>query len=302
MSRLVAKPSGYPVSGLCRLFGVSKQAYYKHKGDSLAKVIGERFIVEFVNSVRQVNKGIGGEKLWLLYREYFGQRYSVGRDAFKKILAKNELLVRKKRKRVRTTNSSHPYAVYPNLIKDLIIDHPDQVWVSDITYIRTQNGFCFLSLITDAYTRGIVGYQLAPGLDAIHTVNALQGALREFNGNPPDDLIHHSDRGIQYASVAYTGLLHTNRIRISMSAKGDPKENAIAERVNGILKQEFLNHITFKDIHQVKQVLDKAIEFYNNTRPHRSLDMLTPAQAAKTQGRIKKRWKSYRDDYLLTKT
>lgn len=281
---------------------MSKQAYYKHKDDSLEKGIRERFIIEFVHSVREVNKGLGGEKLWLLYREYFGEQYTVGRDAFKKVLRRNELLVRKKRKRVRTTDSSHPYPVYPNLIKDLLTSRPNQVWVSDITYIRTESGFCFLSLVTDAYTREIVGYQLAPGLDASYTVKALQSALDKFDSHQLTDLIHHSDRGLQYASLVYTDLLRINKIRISMTENGDPKENAIAERVNGILKQEFLNHLTFESIHQVRPVLDKAIAFYNNNRPHRSLDMLTPAQAATTSGKIKKRWKSYRDNYLLRET
>lgn len=284
------------------MFGVSKQAYYKHKDDSLEKVIRERFIIEFVKSIREVNKGLGGEKLWLLYHEYFGEQYSVGRDAFKKVLRKNELLVRKKRKRIRTTDSSHPYPVYPNLIKDLLPSGPNQVWVSDITYIRTESGFCFLSLVTDAYTREIVGYELAPGLEASYTVKALQKALDKFDSHQLNNLIHHSDRGLQYASLGYTNLLRQHQIRISMTENSDPKENAIAERVNGILKQEFLNHITFKSIHQVKPVLDKALEFYNNNRPHRSLDMLTPAQAAATGGKIKKRWKSYRDNYLLRKT
>lgn len=258
----------------------------------------EGFIVEFVESVRAFNKGIGGEKLWLMYRAYFGDRYSVGRDAFKKVLGRNGLLLRKKRKRVRTTDSSHPYPVYPNLIKDLLITRPAQVWVSDITYIRMESGFCFLSLITDAYTRQIVGYQLAPGLDAIYTVKALQNALKKLDGEQRSELIHHSDRGLQYASLAYTHLLRSNQVSISMTQHGDPKENAIAERVNGILKQEFLNHISFKSIQQVQTVLDKAVAFYNNNRPHRSLDMLTPCQAAGRQGKIKKRWKSYRDNYL----
>lgn len=281
------------------MFGVSKQAYYKHTDDSLEKGVRERFIIEFVKSIREINKGLGGEKLWLLYREYFGEQYSVGRDAFKKVLRKNDLLVRKKRKRVRTTDSSHPYPVYPNLIKDLLTSGPNQVWVSDITYIRTESGFCFLSLVTDAYTREIVGYELAPGLDAVYTVKALQRALDKFNTHQLNILIHHSDRGLQYASLVYTDLLRTNGIRISMTENGDPKENAIAERVNGILKQEFLNHLTFESILQLKPVLDKAIAFYNNNRPHRSLDMLTPAQAAITGGKIKKRWKSYRDNYLI---
>lgn len=207
--------------------------------------------------------------------------------------------MRQRHRSCRTTDSRHNFPLYPNLIKDLLIERPNQVWVSDITYIRTGDSFCYLFLVTDAYTHQIIGYCVAPTLEARYAIEALKQAMENVDTEQMKGLIHHSDRGCQYASYAYTDILKEASIRISMTENGDPKENAIAERINGILKVEFLNQHSFTDINQVKEEVDKAVDYYNNRRPHRSLDMMTPAQAAMKTGIIHKRWKSHKDKYRL---
>lgn len=157
-TRLQAKSSVYTVRGLCSLFGVSKQAYYKHNDDCIEKASHARFIVECVQSIRSVDKAIGGEKLWYMYRAYFGKEYSLGHDSFVKVLKRYGLTLRKPRKGCRTSNSEHGVPLYPDLIKELAVVCPNQFWVSDITYIRLLAGFCYLSLITDAYTHEIISY------------------------------------------------------------------------------------------------------------------------------------------------
>lgn len=268
-------------TSLCRLFGVSKQAYYKHKEDYLYKIVHHRFISEYVCSVRIDSPGIGAEKLWYMYKSYFGADYSIVRDAFMNVLRKENLLIRKSCRGTCTTDSRHGLPVYPNLVKDLLVTHPNRVWVSDITYIRFKDGsFCFLSLVTDTYTHEIVGHFVVPTLEAIHTITALQMACKRLEkGN--HNLIHHSDRGVQYASFDYIRELKGWNISTSMTENGNPKENAIAERVNGILKTEFLNHYEFEDITDVRKKVKQAIAVYNNRRPHRSLDMNIPVEAAK---------------------
>ena len=178
---------------------------------------------------------------------------------------------------------------YPNLAKGFEPNGSNQLWVSDITYIRVREGFAYLSLITDAYSRKIVGYHLSEDLTARGPVAALRMALK--NNQERDGLIHHSDRGLQYYSARYMKLIGKN-IRISMSEKSDPLENAIAERVNGILKQELLEK-SFTSFTEATRQVDQAVTTYNNLRPHLSIDMLTPAEAHARTGEIKKRWKKY---------
>lgn len=284
------------MTGLCRLFGVSKQAYYQHVDNVFARLAHERFLIEYVHSVRELDPGIGGEKLWLMYKGYFGTEHSLGRDAFLAVLKAHGLMLRKHRKGPRTTHSNHDLPVYPNLVCNLLVTRPNQVWVSDITYVRTDDGFCFLSIVTDAYTHEVVGWFVGPTLESVYTLEALKMACTRLEGTHIK-LIHHSDRGTQYASLLYTAYLKGLNIQISMTESGDPKDNAVAERINGILKTEFLNHHHFAGIMQVRNTVMQAVDFYNNQRPHRSLDMMTPVQTRQTTGRIKKRWKSYKDSY-----
>ena len=155
-------------------------------------------------------------------------------------------------------------------------------------------------MLTDAYSREIIGWYVGESLKTCHTLKALEMGLKRLKKGEEHNLIHHSDRGVQYASVRYTERLHEKRIRISMTESGNPKDNAIAERVNGIIKNEMLKGVVFKNISQVKKALGRAIDFYNNSRPHMSLDMMTPVQAATCSGVMVKKWKSYKDPYLKT--
>lgn len=292
----------YPVRSLCKLLGVSPQAYYKHSDTDMRRLAAEAFCVEYIKRVRQKDRGIGGGKLWRMYRNDFGEEHGVGYNRFYDIIEKYGLKVRKRKRRVRTTNSEHDLPLYPNLVKELIPTRPNQLWVSDITYMATgrdaQRGeyeFCYLSLVTDYYTKEIVGWCVGETLEAKFAVNALKMALCRIEGQTAPDLIHHSDRGVQYASYAYTDILKATGIKISMTERGDPKDNAVAERVNGIVKNELLKGISFSSIQEVREALKTAIDFYNNERPHMSLDWKTPAEAAHCTGELKKKWTSYRE-------
>lgn len=234
---------------------------------------------------------LGGRKLRHMLIPLLTQHgIDMGRDKLFDLLADNGLLVRRrKRRKVATTDPNHPYRRYPNLIKGLEILSAEQLWVSDITYISLKEDFAYLSLVTDAYSRKIVGYCLYPTLKAEGPLLALDKALDQYGGY--GNLIHHSDRGSQYCCHQYTGRLQEKGISISMTEKGDPYENAIAERVNGILKSEFRLEEEFTNFEEAKGAVDKAIDIYNDLRPHASCDYMTPAQAHQVTGKIRKRWK-----------
>ena len=281
---------------------MSTQAYYKHGNTDLRKLADEAFCVEFIKRVRQKDRGIGGGKLWKMYRKEFGDEHSVGYNRFYDIIEKYDLKVRKRRRRAKTTDSGHDLPLYPNLVKELIPLRPNQLWVSDITYmlvyLNAETGeynFCYLSLVTDYYTKEIIGWCVGETLETKFAIEALGMALGRLGGKPAVDLIHHSDRGVQYASYDYTMLLKKHHIKISMTECGDPKDNAVAERVNGIIKNELLMGMAFFSIEEVRSALKVAIDFYNNERPHMSLDWKTPAEAALCTGEFKKKWKSYRE-------
>ncbi len=281
---------------------MSTQAYYKHGNTDLRKLADEAFCVEFIKRVRQKDRGIGGGKLWKMYRKEFGDEHSVGYNRFYDIIEKYDLKVRKRRRRAKTTDSGHDLPLYPNLVKELIPLRPNQLWVSDITYmlvyLNAETGeynFCYLSLVTDYYTKEIIGWCVGETLETKFAIEALGMALGRLGGKPAVDLIHHSDRGVQYASYDYTMLLKKHHIKISMTESGDPKDNAVAERVNGIIKNELLMGMAFFSIEEVRSALKVAIDFYNNERPHMSLDWKTPAEAALCTGELKKKWKSYRE-------
>ena len=197
-----------------------------------------------------------------------------GRDKLFDLLRNNKMLVRPKKNYVRTTNSWHRFHKHPNLIKTLNINRPNQVWVSDITYIRLTRGHCYLALITDAFSRKIVGYDISDSLELAGCLRAFKRALKQLPSK--HNLIHHSDRGIQYCSHQYTGLLQKNNIKISMTEENHCYENAIAERVNGILKDEFFLDQCFKSTQNVRAVGIQAINLYNDKRLHLSLNFKTP--------------------------
>ena len=237
---------------MCRLLGVTKQAYYKHGDSDMVKIAQEAFVVEFIKDIRKKDPGIGGNKLWIMYQKQFGASRSVGYNRFYDIVEKYNLKVRKVKRRVKTTDSTHDLPLYPNIVKDLLPTRPCQLVVSDITYIPyfldPESGeykFCYLALITDYYTKEIVGYSVAPTLEAIYAIEALKMALKHYDGHDLSQLIHHSDRGVQYASFAYTDLLKKYDIKISMTESGNPKDNAVAERVNSTIKNELLKGMSF---------------------------------------------------------
>ena len=242
-----------------------------------------------------------------MYRKEFGDEHGVGYNRFYDIIEKYGLKVRKRKRRAKTTDSDHDLPLYPNLIQELIPLRPNQLWVSDITYMviyrDAQTGeydFCYLSIVTDYYTKEIIGWCVGETLEAKFAVEALKMALKRLDGKPAIDLIHHSDRGVQYASYAYTDILKEYGIKISMTECGDPKDNAVAERVNGIIKNELLMGMTFFSIKEVRRALKVAIDFYNNERPHMSLDWKTPSEAALCTGEFQKKWISYRENAIKT--
>jgi putative transposase len=261
---------------LCRLFGITRQAYYQHFWEEDFKTIEESLVVNRVLEIRQKHRHMGGRKLFELLQSFFLEhQIKMGRDAFFDLLQSNRLLVRKKKRKVFTTQSSHWFRKYPNMIKDITPERANHIWVSDITYWKVNCGYVYISLITDAYSRKIVGHHAAETLEAVETAKALKKAI----GHLPEktqDLIHHSDRGLQYCSTEYTALLREKGIQISMTENGDPYENALAERVNGILKEEYLYDYSVDSLDQARLVLDFAINLYNTERPHMSCDYKTP--------------------------
>lgn len=241
---------------------------------------------------RKQQKRLGTRKLLEEMRGFLkAHHFQIGRDGIFKLLAERGLLTRKRKRRGSvTTLSKHRFKKYPNIIREFIPIRPNQLWVCDITYIHLSNCFAYLSLITDAYSRKIVGFYLSKDLTAKGPLQALKMAL-ETNPNITG-LIHHSDRGVQYCCDAYIKLLNDNKIEISMTENGDPLENAIAERVNGILKEELLEEVSL-NFETAQREVAIACSIYNHLRPHGSIDNLKPVQAHLLSGDLKKRWKNY---------
>lgn len=265
------------MSSLCKYFGISRQGYYKSRNSAAQGMFKENLVVDMVLEVRGVMPRLGGKKLYHLLRNDLYQLGKIGRDKFFSILRKNNLLVEPKRSYSRTTHSFHRFYKWNNLIKETEVNRINQVWVSDITYIRTLTGFVYLFLITDLYSRKIVGWSLSRSLSIEGAVDALKMALRSRKDKTLP-LIHHSDRGIQYCSHAYVNLLQKQEIGVSMTEENHCYENSTAERVNGILKDEFYLDNTFNDFEQAYQTTRSAERIYNEKRPHWALKLLTPEQ------------------------
>lgn len=250
-----------------------------------------------------MDPGIGGIKLWLMLQAVFHQEWMPGRDAFLGLLRRNHLM-QKPRKSRSTTNSNHRFHKWKNLIKGFAPAHANQLWVSDITYIELELGCCYLHLVTDAYSKKIVGWCLSASLGSIFTLHALRMAIEQAGGGDLSGLIHHSDRGIQYCCDTYIEELQSHGIKISMTEDYKPTDNAIAERINGIIKSEsvYRNSRRFRTTGEAREHISLFIDFYNAQRPHMSIGYQTPNEVHQQQGEQKKMWKAknyFKNDWSL---
>jgi len=281
---------------LCGWFGITRQAYYQNNWEGISTTIEEELIIKEVLKIRQNHRRMGARKL-LEKLQPFSQEHHIklGRDALFSLLSANNLLVRRRKRRVQTTQSFHWLRKYPNLIRDFIPLGINQLWVSDITYWKVNETPVYLSFITDAYSHKIVGYNLGLTLEALESLQALRMALSALGAESHPQLIHHSDRGIQYCSQAYVELLKEYSIQISMTENGNPLENALAERLNGIIKGEYLENFKCGSILEAKQLVSVAVDLYNSERPHMSIGNLTPDQVHNSVMHIEteKLWKNY---------
>jgi len=260
----------------CYLFGIDRQVYYRKIRRKINKQSKAEQVVSMVIEIRKSMPKLGTKKLYYLLSDKL-QLIKIGRDKFFDILRANHLLIQPKRSYHITTNSHHRFRKHQNQILDLEINRPEQVWVSDITYIGKREKPCYLSIITDAYSKKIMGYYVADNLNTESSLKALRTAIKQRK-NKDLPLIHHSDRGLQYCANDYQSILNKNGILTSMTQNSDPYENAVAERINGILKQEFMIDKYNQDLYIMKRIVKEAIDTYNVQRPHYSNYMLTPNQ------------------------
>lgn len=293
------------VDTLCELFGKTRQAYYQKMNYEYSECVSESIVLDKISDIRRDMPKAGGRKLWYTINESLPEGLRIGRDALFDLMDRNGhgLKVRARR-RTRTTFSSGWMRKWPNLIRDIVPTAANQIWVSDITYVCTRTeGFVYLHLVTDLYSKRIMKWCVSPTLQAGYTLSALRMAMRNA-GCSLKGLIHHSDRGCQYCCDTYVKELRDNGIFISMTESGDPLKNATAERVNGILKMEWLNQEHFQEIVSARKRISEIISIYNAKRKHMSLGYRTPDHAYGMQGKQERCWKNYyrkhsdRDDYL----
>jgi len=278
------------IKSLCRLFGKTRHAYYDHQWRVQDDGLRDEVVLQHVFEIRKSQKRIGTTKLHFMLQEPLKEHnISIGRDYLFDLMRDHGLLIRQRKRKAITTDSRHWMHKYNNLIQDLEIRRPEQVWVSDITYIRLPGQWGYLSLVTDAYSKKIMGWAIRPDLSAQGCQDALQMAMD--NRQYKSTLIHHSDRGSQYCCKNYVDMLVNNSIAISMTQTGSPYDNAIAERVNGILKAEFDLYSSNEGIEKTSRKIAESIKTYNQLRPHASCNYLTPEQAHLMEGLLKKRWK-----------
>ena len=300
MTELVGR-RGASVSSACRLFGRSRQAYYRLKAGGETPVLSERRMLETVACIRSEDPGIGCRKLWLMLRSVYGADAVPGRDSFFRLLRRRGLVLPRPKPR-RTTDSNHRYHKWKNLVRGFTPTGANQLWVADITYIPLEyGGTCYLHLVTDAYSRKIVGWRLSPSLRASESLDALGQAIRQAaamrGSDRLDGLVHHSDRGVQYCCDAYVGELRRHGIAVSMTEDYNPTDNAVAERVNGIVKQEAVNRRrAFSDMAEARDAIGRYISFYNSRRPHMSIGDKTPDVVHLQEGEQKNMWKRRKND------
>ena len=279
--------------------GYSPQAYHKQQKNKLQQLVHEELMLQQIDAIRKQQPRCGGRKLFIMLQPFFTEhKITIGRDRFFDFLRRHKLLVRKTKRCVFTTNSKHFFYRYPNLAKDFKPLKAHELWVADITYIPLKERFAYLFLITDAYSRKIVGFHVSDDMKVSSAVLALKKALAQ---KPPDTIvIHHSDRGIQYCSTEYVALLQQHNSLISMTQNRDPYENAIAERVNGILKTELISAY-YSDIDTASKHIARCITIYNYRRRHSSLNWQIPDEVHKQKGPQIRRWKNYYQNNTKTK-
>ncbi|WP_226742833.1 IS3 family transposase [Polaribacter gangjinensis] len=295
---------GIGLADLCSWFGVTRQAYYQSKKRVLQDLIEQEILLDRISNIRKDHKRLGGRKLFYKLEDFMNEHnIKMGRDAFFDLLREHNLLIKQRKRYHITTNSNHWMKKYPNLIKGLEPLGPNHIWVSDITYWKTKGGHYYISFITDAYSRKIVGYHVADTMEAIESIAALKMAIKTLTPEATG-LIHHSDRGSQYCSSGYVKTLKNKGIKISMTENGDPLENAIAERVNGIIKGEYLFDYEIKSLSKAKEILKSVVKLYNEDRPHSSIGNATPSELHDnfTDKEIKRLWKNYYRTYSKCET
>ena len=271
----------YNLSEVCEQYDLKRDAFYKYQKRFVKKEGKNKQVLELVKQHRRTLPREGVRKLHkALSNTFVEQNIKFGRDSLFELLRKHDMLVKRKKASFKTTNSYHHFHKYSNIIKELNISKINQVWVADITYIRTVTGFCYLALITDVYSRKIIGFDVSDTLELVGSLRALKQALRRSSNI--DGLYHHSDRGVQYCSNEYVNELKKHNIKISMTEENHCYENAIAERVNGILKDEFYIDQTFSDIKHAQNAIKNAIKLYNSKRLHLSLEYKTPENVYKS--------------------
>ena len=283
----------YRIDVLCRLFGKSRQAYYERLRYVASGSLEEDVILLLVREVRKDFPRMGARKLLIYLQPKFeAMNIQIGRDAFFELLYRNFMLVRRYRNKRKTTSSDHWMRKYPNLIKGYRPDAPNRLWVSDITYVDIEDDVAYLSLITDCYSHKIVGWNLSLTLRSSGVLSSLKMAFRHLDGKHPE-LIHHSDRGSQYCCMDYVKMLNRKNIQISMTESGDPRENPVAERVNGILKTEWIYDKNPVSWQKTVAFVGRIIDLYNNQRPHQSIGYLVPALVHQTGIKTECKWKNY---------
>jgi transposase InsO family protein len=290
---LKSLPANVSIERLCGLFGKTRQAYYDREQHLDNRRMQDAEVLELVAVARAGKRRFGCRTLMdLLEGEFAKRNIKIGRDRLFELMRDHGLLIKPRRRYVRTTDSNHHYHKWPNLVSKLDVYQSEQVWVSDITYIPTEKGFLYLFLITDAYSRKVMGYHLSHKMEARGAVAALKMAMgaREF---PERDLIHHSDRGIQYCSKVYVEHLTRAGISISMTDKASPSQNAIAERINRTFKEQLGMNQGFASYQLAMNHLQEDVRIYNHIRRHTSCSNLPPAQAHVCTEPLIKTWKKY---------
>ncbi|HVK96861.1 MAG TPA: IS3 family transposase [Flavisolibacter sp.] len=257
--------------------GYSRQYFYKQQKDLAKEELKKQHVKHLIDQQRKLLPRLGTRKIHHLIKDELElKQIKFGRDKLFDLMREYNLLIKPQRRYVQTTNSKHWLKKWPNIIKDLPVNAPNEVWVSDITYIKTEEGNCYLNMVTDAFSRKIVGYAVDANMEAENMIKALKMATKQKNTDVLT--IHHSDRGLQYCSKEYVQFSEQNNILLSMTEKSDPYENALAERMNRTIKEEFGINRKMKNKQQLEELLKESIDLYNRKRPHLSLKMKTPEE------------------------